>query len=170
MLYFPCAIFLRFYLFIHERHTESERQRHRQREKQAPCGEPDVGLDHDLSRRQMLNHWATWSSHKLDFKPKTALREETTTTKDEETHYAIIKGSIQRENWTIISFNASKVGAANYINRFSVKISFIYLFDTEREQKHGQQEREKQTPHWTGSLMRASSQDPENMTWPKARA
>ena len=29
--------FLRFYLFIHERH--------RQREKQAPCSEPDVGLD-----------------------------------------------------------------------------------------------------------------------------
>ena len=35
--------FLRFYLFLHERHTE--RQRHRQREKQAPCREPDVGLD-----------------------------------------------------------------------------------------------------------------------------
>ena len=25
--------------------TERERQRHRQREKQAPCGEPDAGLD-----------------------------------------------------------------------------------------------------------------------------
>ena len=25
--------------------TETERQKHRQREKQAPCGEPDVGLD-----------------------------------------------------------------------------------------------------------------------------
>ena len=25
--------------------TEGERQRHRQREKQAPCREPDVGLD-----------------------------------------------------------------------------------------------------------------------------
>ena len=36
-----------FYLFIHERHRERERekQRHRQREKQAPCREPDVGLD-----------------------------------------------------------------------------------------------------------------------------
>ena len=34
--------FLRFYLFIHERHRE--RQRHRKREKQAPCREPDVGL------------------------------------------------------------------------------------------------------------------------------
>ena len=30
------------YLFID---TERERQRHRQREKQAPCREPDVGLD-----------------------------------------------------------------------------------------------------------------------------
>ena len=35
--------FLRFYLFIHERHKE--RQRHRQREKQDPCREPTVGLD-----------------------------------------------------------------------------------------------------------------------------
>ena len=32
-------------LFIHEIHRGWERQRHRQREKQAPCGEPDVGLD-----------------------------------------------------------------------------------------------------------------------------
>ena len=35
--------FLRFHLFIHERHLE--RQRHRQRKKQARCGEPDVRLD-----------------------------------------------------------------------------------------------------------------------------
>ena len=34
---------LRFYLFIHER--ERERQSHRQGKKQAPCGEPDTGLD-----------------------------------------------------------------------------------------------------------------------------
>ena len=27
------------------RDTERERQRHRQREKQAPCKEPDLGLD-----------------------------------------------------------------------------------------------------------------------------
>ena len=27
------------------RYTERERQRHRQKEKQAPCREPDVGLD-----------------------------------------------------------------------------------------------------------------------------
>ena len=37
--------FLRFYLFIQERQRERGRQRHRQREKQAPCREPDVGLD-----------------------------------------------------------------------------------------------------------------------------
>ena len=35
--------FLRFYLFIHKRHTE--RCRDRWREKQAPCGEPNVGLN-----------------------------------------------------------------------------------------------------------------------------
>ena len=32
-------------LFIHERHTHTHRQRHGQREKQAPCRETDVGLD-----------------------------------------------------------------------------------------------------------------------------
>ena len=45
--------FLLFYLFIHERY--------RQREKQAPCREPDVGLtlglqDHALGRSQTVNH------------------------------------------------------------------------------------------------------------------
>ena len=35
-----------FYLFIHERERDiyGERQRHRQREKQAPCEEPNAGL------------------------------------------------------------------------------------------------------------------------------
>ena len=37
------SFFKIFYLFTHDRHRE--RQRHRQREKQAPCREPDVGLD-----------------------------------------------------------------------------------------------------------------------------
>ena len=36
--------FLRFYIFIHERHRGAG-QRPRQRAKQAPCREPDVGLD-----------------------------------------------------------------------------------------------------------------------------
>ena len=30
---------------MRERERERKRQRHRQREKQAPCREPDVGLD-----------------------------------------------------------------------------------------------------------------------------
>ena len=42
-LKFYFIFFKDFYLFIHER--ERERQRYRQREKQAPCREPDVGLD-----------------------------------------------------------------------------------------------------------------------------
>ena len=54
----------KFHLFIHERHRERERERqkHGQREKQAPCGKPDVGVDpetpwdHALNKRQMLNH------------------------------------------------------------------------------------------------------------------
>ena len=53
------TFFKRFYLFIHETHThththrerevERERQRYRQREKQAPCREPDMGLDPESS-------------------------------------------------------------------------------------------------------------------------
>ena len=47
------------YLFM----RDTERQRHRQREKQTPHGEPDMGpRDHTLSWRQMLNHWATQAS------------------------------------------------------------------------------------------------------------
>ena len=33
------------YLFMRDTQRERERQRHRQREKQAPCREPNVGLD-----------------------------------------------------------------------------------------------------------------------------
>ena len=56
--------FLRFYLFIHERYIERERRRHRQREKQAPCREPDVGLDPGSpgscpGPKAALNHGAT---------------------------------------------------------------------------------------------------------------
>ena len=42
-IWFLLYFFKRFYLFIHERHRE--RQRHMQREKQTPCGEPDAGLN-----------------------------------------------------------------------------------------------------------------------------
>ena len=51
-------LFLNENLFIHERHRYRQGQRHRQREKQAPCREPNVGLDpwdHTLSQRQILN-------------------------------------------------------------------------------------------------------------------
>ena len=40
---FSIFFFFRFYLFIHERHTERETER--QRHKQAPGREPDVRLD-----------------------------------------------------------------------------------------------------------------------------
>ena len=64
LTYFPICSFLlllRFYLFIHETHRE--RQTHRQKEKQAPCREPYVGLNPGtpgsrpgpLGRRQALN-------------------------------------------------------------------------------------------------------------------
>ena len=46
------------------RDTEREGQRHRQMEKQAPCGESSAGLilgphDHNLSQKQMHSHCAT---------------------------------------------------------------------------------------------------------------
>ena len=41
---------------------ERERQRHRQREKQAPCREPDVGLDPRVSR---IRPWAEVSAKPL---------------------------------------------------------------------------------------------------------
>ena len=43
--------FLRFiYLFMRDTKRERERQRHTQREKQAPCREPNVGLDPETPR------------------------------------------------------------------------------------------------------------------------
>ena len=54
-------------------------------------------------------------SEKLDFKPKTVI-------KDEEGHYIIIKGSIQQENLTIVNIYAPYMGAANYINQLITKL------------------------------------------------
>ena len=46
---FPLFYFILFYLkdviYLFMREREREKQRRRQREKQAPCGEPDAGLD-----------------------------------------------------------------------------------------------------------------------------
>ena len=55
-------IFQRFYLFTHERYTERGRDISRGRSR-PPIGSLMQGLtlrpqDHDLSQRQMLNHWA----------------------------------------------------------------------------------------------------------------
>ena len=59
----PISYFKDFCLFT----TDRERQRHRQREKQVPHGEPmwdsiPGPRDHNLSRRQTLNRWATQAS------------------------------------------------------------------------------------------------------------
>ena len=40
-----CPVFFFFFKFICLGETRRERHRHKQREKQAPCREPDVGLD-----------------------------------------------------------------------------------------------------------------------------
>ena len=51
------AIFLKLFIYLFMTDTERERQRHWQREKQAPCGGiPQDPGDHNLSQRQMLNH------------------------------------------------------------------------------------------------------------------
>ena len=42
LLYF---LFIEDFTYLFMRDTERERQRHRQMEKQAPCREPNVGLD-----------------------------------------------------------------------------------------------------------------------------
>ena len=60
-------------LFFHERHTEW--QRHRQREKQAPCKEPDAGLDPGSpgSRpglQAALNRCATGAAPEFSFNNK----------------------------------------------------------------------------------------------------
>jgi len=53
-------------------------------------------------------------SDKLDFKPKTVVR-------DEEGHYILFKGSIQQEDLTIVNIYAPNMGAANYISRLIAK-------------------------------------------------
>ena len=57
---------------MRDRERERERQRHMQREKQAPCREPDVGLDPRSpgSRpglKAELNRWATGAAQNLNF-------------------------------------------------------------------------------------------------------
>ena len=46
-VFFVVVVFFKdfIYLFMIVTQRETERQRHRQREKQAPCWEPNVGLD-----------------------------------------------------------------------------------------------------------------------------
>ena len=58
-------------LFIYSWETQREWDRHRQREKQAPCREPDMGLDpggypgSHPGPKAALNHWATRAAQKL---------------------------------------------------------------------------------------------------------
>ena len=59
-----------------------------------------------------------WQSYKLDFKPKTVIR-------DEEGHYIIIKGSIQQENLTIVNIYALNIGAAYKSINISQYMSII---------------------------------------------
>ncbi len=53
-------------------------------------------------------------SDKLDFQPKTIIR-------DEEGHYIILEGTVQQEDLTIVNIYAPNMGAANYINQLITK-------------------------------------------------
>ena len=53
-------------------------------------------------------------SDKLDFRPKTMMR-------DEEGHYITLKGSVQQEDLTTVNIYAPNMGAANYINKLITK-------------------------------------------------
>ena len=54
-------------------------------------------------------------SNRLDFKPKTIIR-------DEEGHYIIIKESIQQEDLTIVNIYVPNMGAANCISQLISKL------------------------------------------------
>ena len=58
------------------------------------------------NRPQKKARVAIFISDKLDFKPKTVVR-------DVERHYVILKVSIQQENLTIVNIYAPNMGAAN---------------------------------------------------------
>ena len=45
VVYYVFSFLFKDFIYLSMRDTERERQRHRQREKQAPCGDPDAGLD-----------------------------------------------------------------------------------------------------------------------------
>ena len=64
--------FLRFYLFIHERHRERDEEAQAEGEAGSMQGVRRGNSipgpqDHTLGRRQMLNHWATQPSLPLNF-------------------------------------------------------------------------------------------------------
>ena len=63
-------------------------------------------------------------SDKLKFIPKTVVR-------DEEEHYIILKGSIQKEDLTIMNIYAPNVGTARYINQLITKVK-TYLDNNTR--------------------------------------
>ena len=73
-MYIFVIFFKRFYLFIHERHRETEAETGRERSRLhagSLMWDSIPGLqDHTLSRRQMLNHWATRCPPGFGFKSR----------------------------------------------------------------------------------------------------
>jgi len=64
-------------------------------------------------------------SDKLDFKPKTVIR-------DEEGHYVIIKGSIQQEDLTVVNIYAPNMETASYINQLITKLNTLIIIQDSR--------------------------------------
>ena len=77
--------------------------------------------DH-ANRHQKKAGVAIFLSDKLDFKPKTVIR-------DEETHYIIIKGSVQQDR-TIINIYAPNLKEAKYVNQLITNIKKLIYNNT----------------------------------------
>ena len=71
-------------------------------------------IDHDNGHKKKAEI-AMLISNKLDFKPKTIIR-------NEEEHHIIVKGSIQQEDVTILSNYPSNMGTARFVNQLTTKL------------------------------------------------
>ena len=108
-----------YYLFMIKRGGE---QRHRRREKQAPCREPKVGLqDRALAQRQALNRWATQGSPKILFlsnlHPTWGLNSQHW---DQESH-AVLSEPPRCPNFDFLKGNEQYVGDCSSFNNLNLK-------------------------------------------------
>ena len=65
-----------FILFIYSRETHRKKQRHRQGEKQAPCGDSDVGLHPEILGRSFTTEPSRHPTQVLNYRELMVSREE----------------------------------------------------------------------------------------------